>query len=49
VAQPTEGLQRYFYDVGPGDRFLLSAPDAPTANTPLTLIVNWPAIGNDQQ
>lgn len=40
-----EGLARYFYDIAPdGQRFLLSAPDEQPASTPLTLVVNWPAL-----
>jgi hypothetical protein len=36
--------QRYFYDVtGDGPRFLINVAEAQSV-TPLTLVVNWPAL-----
>jgi len=38
-------VPRYFYDVSPdGQRFLVNTADEPAASTPLTLVVNWPAL-----
>jgi Tol biopolymer transport system component len=39
-----EGVSRQFYDVLPdGQHFVLIAPE-PSSGTPLTLLVNWPAL-----
>jgi Tol biopolymer transport system component len=42
-ARPPSGFARYFYDVAPDGRFLLSVPVAATETSALTLFVNWPA------
>jgi Tol biopolymer transport system component len=43
-ARAAEGFGRFFYDVAPDGRFLLSVPASTSTTTDLTLITNWPAL-----
>ena len=42
-ARPPSGFGRYFYDVAPDGRFLLTVPTSTNTSTMVTLFVNWPA------
>ena len=43
-ARAAEGFGRFFYDVAPDGRFLLSVPASTSTTTELTLLTNWPAL-----
>jgi Tol biopolymer transport system component len=43
-AKPAEGFGRFFYDVAPDGRFLVSVPMNATMEFELTLVTNWPAM-----
>jgi Tol biopolymer transport system component len=43
-AKPAEGFGRFFYDVAPDGRFLVSVPINEAMQFELTLVTNWPAL-----
>jgi hypothetical protein len=46
-ARAPDGFGRYFYDVAPDGRFLVSVPASEPTSFELTLLVNWQAALRD--